>query len=79
MHPVHFRGKRPIGPVGPAGLEPGIDQLVVGLPERDRSRRTAYTTPLASLPPMWNSDGSPSLACTFVTSTGMPFAAHTLL
>jgi hypothetical protein len=40
---------------------------------------TAHTTPDASLPPMWKSVGSPNRPWTFVTSTGMPLAAHTLL
>jgi hypothetical protein len=40
---------------------------------------TAHTTPEASLPPMWKSVGSPNRPCTWVTSTGIPLAAHTLL
>jgi hypothetical protein len=35
--------------------------------------------PLASDPTMWKSVGSPQRACVFVTSTGTPRAAHTLL
>ncbi len=40
---------------------------------------TAYTMPLASEPTMWKSVGSPQRACVFVTSTGIPRAAQTLL
>ena len=35
--------------------------------------------PLASDPTMWKSVGSPQRACVFVTSTGIPLAAQTLL
>ena len=43
------------------------------------SEPTAYTMPLASEPTMWKSVGSPHRACVFVTSTGIPLAAQTLL
>ncbi len=40
---------------------------------------TAYTTPEASLPPMWKSSSAPALRRAAMTSTGRPSAAHTLL
>ncbi len=40
---------------------------------------TAYTIPDASEPTMWKSVGSPQRAWVFVTSTGTPLAAQTLL
>ncbi len=35
--------------------------------------------PEPSLPPMWKPVSSPCCACTLITSTGTPSAAHTLL